>query len=582
MKKWLRWQGIAAFAVVAALLAAFWFLVVDRVIKGVIESAGTKMVGAKVELAAADLSLFPLGLTLSRLQVTDPDQPLTNALEIARIAGALDGLNLLRRKVIVEELAVDGMAFGTPRKTSGALRSAPPKKETAAGGGFSLPGVSLRDPRAILASEKLESLQLAETLQREAAAEKERWQKNLAALPDQAKLKEYQQRLEKLKSAGQGGIGGVLGGVGEAAKLQDDLTKDLNQLRSAKQDLEKSTANLRKRYDEAAKAPGEDLRRLMDKYALSGAGLTNLSASLLGGQIGHWLRTGLAWRAKAEPLLARVPAGKPEAEVVKPLRGKGVDVRFREKQPLPDFLIRTARVSLEIPAGKLSGQVRNLTPDQPVLGAPLTFQFAGEKLKGIGSVALSGEINRVRPDRPVDQATLAVVGAAIRDYTLGGNGGLTLKQGTASLDAKVRLAGKDLSASFASELKGLQMSLDAAKPEAGPIAAAVAGVLGDVRAFKAQAAVTGTVENYDVKLTSDLDQVLQNAVGRQVKAQLDTFQKGLQAAIAEKVKGPLAGAGSELGGIEGVGRELAGRLNLGEGLLKSGSGGKSGGLKLPF
>ncbi|MCX5819268.1 MAG: hypothetical protein NT047_05090 [Deltaproteobacteria bacterium] len=134
MKKWIRWQGIAAFVVVSALLAGVWGLVVDRVIKGIIEKAGTKAVGAKVELGAADLSLFPLGLTLNRLPVTDPDEPMTNAVEITRVAGSLDGLKL--------------------------------------------PGVSLRDPKEILASENLLSLKLAEELRRDMEAEKERWRRS--------------------------------------------------------------------------------------------------------------------------------------------------------------------------------------------------------------------------------------------------------------------------------------------------------------------------------------------------------------------------------------------------------------------
>jgi uncharacterized protein (TIGR03545 family) len=581
MKKWIRWQGIAAFVVVSALLAGLWFLVVDRLIKGAIEKAGTKAIGAKVELGAADLTLFPLGLTLINLQVTNPDEPMTNAVEIARIAGSLDGFKLLRRKVIVEEMAVEGLKFATTRKTSGALRDAQASKETkSADSGFKIPGVSLRDPKEILAGENLQSLKLIEELRRDMAAEKERWQKNLSGLPDQAKLKDYRQRLENLKSAGGGGIGAIAGGVGEAVKLQEEVKRDLDRLRSAKQDLEKSATLFSKRYQEALKAPGEEVRRLTEKYSVSAGGLANLSASLLGGQVGQWLRTGLAWRAKIEPLLSRASSGKPEAEVIQPVRGKGVDVRFRERQPLPDFLIRAARVSADLPAGRISGQVRNITPDQPVLGVPLTFRFSGEKLRGMESAAVEGEFNRVDPGKPSDRASLRISGATINDYGIGGQNGLILKQATADLDAKVKLGGSDLSAQLSSDLKSVRISMGT-KAEEGPVAAAVAGVLADVRAFRAEAQVTGTIDQYDVKLTSDLDQVLKKAVGRQIQAQIDHFQKELQAAVAEKLKEPLAGAGSEMGGLGGAGRELAARLNIGEELLKSSGGGRSG-FKLPF
>ena len=43
--------------------------------------------------------------------------------------------------------------------------------------------------------------------------------------------------------------------------------------------------------------------------------------------------------------------------------------------------------------------------------------------------------------------------------------------------------------------------------------------------------------------------------------------------MAEKLKGLLAEAG-DMGGLDGVGRKLTGRLNLGDDLLKSAAGGK--------
>ena len=134
MAKWIRWQGVVAFVVVAGVFAIVWLLLVDMWVERAIERAGTAAVGAKVELDAADLSLMPLGLTLTRLQVTNPDEPMTNAVEIARITGAFDPLELLRRKVIVDAMTVDGVRFNTPRRTSGAIEATPKKKAASSEG----------------------------------------------------------------------------------------------------------------------------------------------------------------------------------------------------------------------------------------------------------------------------------------------------------------------------------------------------------------------------------------------------------------------------------------------------------------
>jgi len=585
MNRWIRWQGVAAFAVVCIGLAALWWLVMDRLIERAIEKAGTAAVGAKVELDQADLTLFPLGLALTRLQITDPDEPMTNAVEIGRIAGAVDGLNLFRRKVIIEEMAMDGVRFRTARKTSGAISTGPAKKavEGRTGRGApAFPDLTLRDPKEILAREDLQSLKLAEALRRDVEAEKLRWQKNLAELPDRAKLKTYQQRLESLKGTGKGGIGGIVGGAGEAVKLQEELKRDLDRLQAARQDFTRGMSDLRKRYDEAMKAPSADLRRLMEKYSLSGAGFANLSASLLGGAVGQWIEKGLGWHAKLDPLLSRTSTRQGGVETVKPLRGKGVDVRFPEREPLPDLLVRLTRVSVEVPAGTIRGQIHNITPDQPVLGKPLAFAFTGDKLRGLKSIRLDGEINRVDPRKPLDKVTAILRGVKLNDFSFGETGGIgiTLKQAAVDLDAEAALSGPSLAAKLSSQIQSVEMAAQT-KADAGPVAAAVGGALAGFKAFRANAEISGTRQDYKIGFTSDLDQVLKNAVGRQLQAQLGRFQSDLQAAVMEKVKGPLGGANAEIAGMDGIGRELAERLNIGEGLLKSGAGGRSG-LKLPF
>jgi uncharacterized protein (TIGR03545 family) len=585
MSKWIRWRGVIVFLVVVLLVAAVWLLVVDRVIRRVIEKSGTVLVGAKVELGEADLSLFPLGLTLSRLQVTNPDQPMTNAVEIARIAFSMDSLNLLRRKVIIEEATVEGVRLNTPRTTSGALASRPaePVSKKAGGDLFSLPSFSATDVQEILSKEELRSQALVESLRTDLQVEQEQWQKRLAALPDKAKLDSYRKRLEGLKSAGKGGLGGVVGGAGEALAIQQDLSRDLDQIKSARNSFEDHVAGLRKRMDEAVRAPQEDARRLMEKYSLSGSGLANVTGMLIGGTIGDWTATSLRWYTKLQPLLQRKAERKRDVEVVKPVRGKGVDVRFKERAPLPDLLIRTTHVSVELPAGAITGQVRNITPDQPILGIPLTFEFTGDKLKGLQSVKLDGTLSRVDPARPSDRANLRMRGYRIEDLSLSKSEqwALALKQAVADTDLQATLSGEALNADLAATLQSVQLA-SGVKAGAGVLANAVASALSDVKGFTLKAEVTGTVEQYDVKVESDLDQVLKDVVGKQVQAQTARLETELQSAIAEKVAGPLNELKASLGGLDNIGTELASRLNLGSELLKGAKGGSPGGFKLPF
>ncbi|MGH7208098.1 MAG: TIGR03545 family protein [Nitrospiraceae bacterium] len=586
MSKWVRWPGLIAFLVVVLLVVCVWLLVVDSVIKRTIKTAGTKLVGAMVDLEAADLSLFPLGLTLTGLQVTNPDAPMTNAVQVDRIAFLMDGPNLLRRKLIIEEMAVEGVRLNTPRRTSGAVapQETPPSvPRKASGPRFTLPSFTVPDVREILAKEALPSLKSIESLRADIQDQKEQWQKLLAELPDKAKLEDYKRRLEAAKSAGRGGLGGIVGGAGELMAIQKDLRSDVDRIMTAKRNFEDTQASLRKRVDEAARAPQEELRRLKDKYSLSPQALTNLGGTLLGGTIAERTARSLRWYQKLKPFLERKPERRNEVEVVKPLRGKGVDVRFKEHAPLPDFLIRTAHVGVETQAGAVTGRVRHITPDQDILGVPLTFDFAGEKLKGLSSVKLDGELNHVDRSKPRDMAHLSASGYRITDMSLSENADwpLVLKEGLGDLNLRTELRGEALDAKLTAALQSVQMTAGT-KGDAGPVAKALAAALPGVRGLHLEARVAGTLDEYDVRLSTDLDRVLKDAAGKQLQEQMARVEGELKAAIAEQVATPLADLKASLGGLDGIGAELAARLNQASGLTKATKDGGLGGLKLPF
>ena len=579
--RWIRWPGVIAFAIVTVLLASVWWLLVDGMIECAVERAGTQAVGARVELAAADLTLFPLGLTLSGLQVTDPEAPTTNAVEVKRISFLMDGLNLMRRKVIINEMTVDGVRFGTPRKASGAVgKQEPGVVEQIAKTKFVLPSAQIPNVKDVLAKEELKSLKLAESLRADIQAEQDRWKQQVAELPDKAKFDEYKQRLDKVKSSGKGGLSGIVGGASEAAAIQKDIRQDLDRVTTAKKTFESNLARLRTRLDEATKAPEEDLHRLRDKYALSPQGLANMSRALIEGPLGERVATALQWHARLQPYLQSAGERKGNAEVVKPLRGKGADVRFKERAPMPDVLVRAARVGLDLSAGLVSGTIRNITPDQPVLGAPTTFEFAGEKLAGMQSLKLDGEINRVDPARPRDTAALKVRGYHFSDLALSANETLpvSVKDARADVDLQAGLRGEALEAGLTATLQAVRITTGE-KPDAGAVARAVASALSNVNSLHLKADITGTVKEYSVQISSDLDQVLQQALGRQMQEQARQFESRLRAAIAERVNKPLGELKAGFGGFSVIGNDLTARLQQATSLTEAGG---LGGLKLPF
>jgi uncharacterized protein (TIGR03545 family) len=586
MKKWIRWQGLTVFAAILILLLAFWFLLVDALVKWQIEKNGTQMVGARVELAGANLSLFPAGLTLTRLQVTNPDEPMKNAVEIARISCKIDGLNLLRRKIIIEEMSMEGVRLGTARTHSGALSRAPerkpsPKRELKIPS-FGIPSFELPSVEKILQKEELKSLKLLESFRANASGEKENWQKRLAELPDQKKIEEYKSRVEKLTSVSQRGVGGIVGGASEVMDLQKEIQKDIDRIQKAQKEFSTQLTSIQDQFSKLQKAPLEDIEQLKKKYSLTSFNVGNWTRLLLEGKVQGWVEKGLSWREKLNPLLERAKERRGKAEVIKPVRGKGVDVRFAEYHPLPDLLIRLLKASAQLDIGEMAARVEDITPDQDVLGRPLRFVLSGEKLKFASLVKMEGVLDHISPAQSSDRIKGLLQGYQTKNLSLSPSSDFPVRlvDGVANLELQAVLRKKMIDADSTATFKSTRFEMGK-KEESNPLLAAVASALSDVSSFRVKAKVSGPIENVQVEVSSDLDDQIKKAVGSQLQKYASKFEKDLSSAVWQKVGGPLQGAKGSLGDLDGIGKELQNRLRQMTGLQSTKTPQKlPGGLKL--
>ena len=208
------------------------------------------------------------------------------------------------------------------------------------------------------------------------------------------------------------------------------------------------------------------------------------------------------------------------------------------------------------------------TPDQDVLGVPLTYDFSGEDLTRLRSVKLDGVLNHVDPSSPKDTANFKTRGYQVTDMSLSDSPELpmVLKKATADLEARASLSGETLKANLLAGLQSVELATGS-QDEAGGLVKAMASAVSDIKEFGVEANISGTLKAYDLQLSSDLDRVLKEAVRKQVEAQVTRLEKELQSAISEKVSEPMADIKASMGGLSAISSELTARLNLGKELL---------------
>ena len=589
MKKWIRWKGLIFFFCLAVLFSLIWFVFTPVFVERMIEKYGTDIVGAKVELDDADLTFLPLGFVLKHLQITNPDEPMTNAVEVADIGFSLDGLNLLRRKVVIDEMNLDQVQINTPRKNSGAIRKKPrgisddlkKRKDKT----LFLPSLKIPDVNEILEKENLVSIELIRTLDSDIKAEELKWKRILNEIPDKEKLNEYKKRIKKIKSSKKGGLSSILGGMSEAFEIKKDINNDLKQIQNAHREFETSLASFKKRMDEAKKAPLEDIRRLKAKYSVSRNGLGNLSRLILGPKIGEWIDRALFWYEKIKPALRRAKKDKKTGhETVKPMRGKGINVVYKENSPLPDFLIRNINASVKLKAGNIVGKIKNITTGQDILGIPLTFIFSGDNLKGVQSAEIKGTIDHIVPTKSKDTLNMRIKGYQLQDMNLSDQQEmpLTLKEGLMNLTLNSQLKGEAVKIKTVANFESVKFTIRGKKADS-LFAQTISSTLSGITRFSLMVDITGTIDNYETDISSDIDQIMKKAVGNLVKKESASLERKLRSAVYAKVNGPSDDLKLNFSRLVSINNELISRLDLGKDALDSfGVKSNSRILKLPF
>jgi uncharacterized protein (TIGR03545 family) len=127
-----------------------------------------------------------------------------NLTQFGQITGSLQLMPLLMGQVIIEEMSATRVRFDTQRKASGAL----PKTKTeptsqqpeAEKSKFDLSAAKDKLPSVdeILAKEPISTLEKTRSFEERVKTERADFEKSLASLPDEAKLNQYQTRMNEL------------------------------------------------------------------------------------------------------------------------------------------------------------------------------------------------------------------------------------------------------------------------------------------------------------------------------------------------------------------------------------------------
>ena len=482
MKQLFRWPGLIAFVVITGALAAFWLLLANTLIKMSVESIGSDLVGAEVNLDAADITLDPLQVRLTHLQVTDPEHPMRNMLELDDAIASVEPWKLLMGQLIVNDLTITQLKLNTERSRSGALKEKPEKvsqkkgstdgaEETSALQEIqtSLPSVS-----TVLGQEELLVCSRAQTLKSSYAEEQAKLDTLIAKMPDTKTRQQYKERFARATK-------GETKTLQEFNRRKNELDQLKKELQEVKQTLEQSRHQvvasktlLQEQLAALKSAPGEDWKRLTEKYSLSTQGGLNLSRILFGDKIGSWAETALRWYRRIEPFLASEE--KAEEQTIQ--RARGRYIHFPSSDPTPDFLLRRAQLQAVLPFGEVDGVLADVTHQPSIIGRPATFKAKASQLNGLERFSLDATFDHVSAQQAKDEVSFSLQALQLEQIQLGSSeeAAITLAQALSDIDGSITLQREEINAEFTGRFRNAQFESPAKEGLAGEIAKSLASI----------------------------------------------------------------------------------------------------------
>jgi uncharacterized protein (TIGR03545 family) len=563
-----RWKAVVPLLLLVVLVAAAWWLLLDLAVRRGIEYVGTEIVGARVDLASAHVALGRGAVTLRGLEVTDPDHPMTNLMQADQIAADVRLLPLLEKKVVIDTVAVRGVRFGTPRRTSGALVHKSPTTGRVAqaiaqwAGRIRIPSLSFKGLGGVvdvskIRADSLRTVAQARAIQGRADSLRQTWQRDLAGMDPQPQIDSARALIARLKQANVKALGlaGTRDLISSARGSAGRLGQAGDRLKALHAQVTQGAGALHADVNGLAAARQADYAYASGLVNLPSLDTPDLSPALFGDMALAHIRPVLYWLMLAEQYIP--PGLDPRREVgPKRVRASGTTVRFPLAHQDPAFLLVYADADATVggtgaAAARYAARLTGLTTAPSLYGRATTFlaERTGAA-RGPQAGHVVAVLDHVRaPAR--DSVNAALDGVALPTVALPA-AGARLALGSGSVSLALALSGDSLNGSMAWRSNAVQWSRadSTARPADHPSAIGSAAWVQDVlwrtvsrlTDVDVDVRVSGRVSAPSLGVRSNVGQAVARALKQELGAEVSRQEQQVRARVDQLVQAQVQAA----------------------------------------
>jgi len=560
-----RWKAIVPLLLLLAVMIAVWLLLLDSIVQKSIEFAGTQITGARVEIESVDVQVTAGRVVINGMQVADPNALMTNMVEADEIIADLRIAPLLRKKVIIDTLAVRGVRFGTPRTTSGALDRKSETTGAVAGRinqwtedlpvpELSLQGLGNTVNVNAIESDSLKTVQLSNRIVSAADSMWERWQRDIRSLDLSAEIDSARAVARRLGNINLSRLS--LNRIREITKTLSsarDVVKAVEAKRDNLQNLRSGVRNGVRDLQDSIRLL-DDMRDIDYQYA---SGLLQIP-SIDAPDIGPALFAEMAldhlqpFLNALEKVEIFAPPGLRARQQPGPERSRmaGTTVHFPRLRSYPSFLLEFGMISLSL--GDESSmedyivQVEGLNSDPLIYGRPTSIILdRSSGSAGDRRITATAIIDRTS-EVPVDSVHVSRSGMGMGTVSMSSIGGV-LDLGIGNAEINLVRRGDVIDAVM--NWRSGEVQWESTSEKSG-IEEFVWRTISSLRSVEVDVVMKNSPAGYDMKVTSNVAGELSRGLQRQLGDEIRRAQDQVKSAINERIESYTAQARARAESIE--------------------------------
>lgn len=576
-----RLEAILPLAIIIGAVVFYFTVLFDLHLRKSIEWIGYRVMGAEVNVGFLKTSFLGGTFHMSGLQLTDPLKPSQNSLEIGDIRFAVSWDALLRGKLAIEEVAVEGIQVSSPRKKPGKVKPpeppAPKDSKTAK---------VLQEEAEKLADRALTRLEDTDTgsqvftdligflgnkqgpadlganwesqivskkkikeLELQLQQNQEKWKNLFAGLPQQDEFNVLQGKISAVKTSGFSQPQELQAELQKVQAILSEVDAQVKKVQGVQNELGTDLKGIDQSFKLIENQIKLDIADLESKFKLPKLDVASFSKGLFFQYLKPYLSKFQQAKALADkylpPNLKKSKDQKTAVQIKPHPRAKGIVYEFGKVNAYPMFWVKKVSISSKAtPDGfsaNLSGVITNIVSNQAIIGKPTTGKVEGD----IPSLQWQGfksdfEINQLSEEgKYIATFMIGQYPLSSTELVSSPDVKIGFQQARGGLRSQFELTGFDrIKYSVNNQFDEVQYKIDSTNALAKEM---LSNIFSGITKVTADVYGEGSFPNFPVNITSNLGGELQKGFSRELQKKIDEFRKQIQVQVnaaieAEKKK----------------------------------------------